>query len=135
MSLSDLPKLQNQLTKNANFWLSKWIFFVKNSLTADFGVSVGLTMTWFSEEILISNTCIRGSMCSAIKKSWKVSSNAHATELKLYEWSSCKKCVRYGDLNPIDNISAYLCCVYACFSQELLLYIIIEGLLPIIVSA
>ena len=30
-------------------------------------------MTWFSEEMLISNICIHGFMCSAIKKSWKVS--------------------------------------------------------------
>ena len=30
MSSSDLPKLQNQLTKNANFWVSKWFFYVKN---------------------------------------------------------------------------------------------------------
>ena len=42
-------------------------------MTADFGVLVGLTMTWFSEEMLISNISIRGFMCTAIKKSWKVS--------------------------------------------------------------
>ena len=30
-------------------------------------------MTCFSEEMLISNICIRGFMCSAIKKSWKLS--------------------------------------------------------------
>ena len=42
-------------------------------MSANFGVLVGLTMTWFSEEMLISNICIRGFMCSAIKKSWKVS--------------------------------------------------------------
>ena len=38
-------------------------------LSADFGVFVGLTMTCFREEMLISNICIRGFMCSAIKKS------------------------------------------------------------------
>ena len=43
-------------------------------MSANFGVLVGLTLTWFSEEMLIYNICIRGFMCSAIKKSWKVSS-------------------------------------------------------------
>ena len=43
-------------------------------LSAGFGLLVGFTMTWFSEEILISNICIRGFMCSVIKKSWTVSS-------------------------------------------------------------
>ena len=42
-------------------------------MLADFGVLVGLTLTWFSEEMLISNICIHGFMCSEIKKSWKVS--------------------------------------------------------------
>ena len=42
-------------------------------LSADFVVLVGLTTTWFSEGMLISNICIHGFMCSAIKKSWKVS--------------------------------------------------------------
>ena len=41
-------------------------------LSADFGLLVGLTMTCFCEEILTSNICMRGFMCSAIKKSWKV---------------------------------------------------------------
>ena len=36
-------------------------------------MSVGLTLTWFSKEMLISNIFICGFMCSAIKKSWKVS--------------------------------------------------------------
>ena len=57
------------------FWHRKVTLKVRNwhFLSADFGVLVGLMMTWFSEEMLISNICIRGLMCSAIKKSWKVS--------------------------------------------------------------
>ena len=42
-------------------------------MSANFGVLVGLTLTWYIEEMLTSNICIRGFMCSAIKKSWKVS--------------------------------------------------------------
>jgi hypothetical protein len=57
------------------FFRKIWIIFdIENSLwKSEIGVLVGLTMTWFSEEMLISNICIRGFMCSAIKKSWKVS--------------------------------------------------------------
>ena len=58
-----------------NFWHRKFTLKVRNwlFLSADFGVWVGLTMTWFSEKMLISDLCIHGLMCSAIKKSWKVS--------------------------------------------------------------
>ena len=52
-------------------------------MSANFGVLVGLTMTWFSEEMLASNICIRGFMCSAIKKSWKVSST-YVLQMVLY---------------------------------------------------
>ena len=38
-------------------------------LSPDFGVLVGLTTKWFSEEMLISNMCMHGFMCSAIEKS------------------------------------------------------------------
>ena len=36
--------------------------------------NLGMTMTWFSEKMLISNICIFGLMPNLIKKSWKVSS-------------------------------------------------------------
>ena len=58
------------------------IFDIENSLwKSEIGIFcrlileflVGLTMTWFSEEMLIYDICIRGFMCSAIKKSCKVS--------------------------------------------------------------
>ena len=42
-------------------------------MSANFGVLACLTLTWFSKEMLISNICIRGFMCSAIKNFWKVS--------------------------------------------------------------
>ena len=42
-------------------------------MSANFGVLVGLRVTWFSEEMLISNIFISGFMCAAIKKSWMVS--------------------------------------------------------------
>ena len=38
-----------------------------------FIILAGLTMTWFSEKMLISNGCIGGLMPYAIKKSQKVS--------------------------------------------------------------
>ena len=46
----------------------KWIW--ANFLTADFGVLVGLTMTWFSEEMLISNICIRGPFEFPTRHTW-----------------------------------------------------------------
>ena len=48
-------------------------------MSALFIILVGLTMTWYSENIPISNRCIRGLMPNFIKKSWTVSI-AHALE-------------------------------------------------------
>ena len=45
-------------------------------MSANFGVLVGLMMTWFSETILISNKFIGGVMPNLLKKSWMVS-NLH----------------------------------------------------------
>ena len=44
------------------------------NLSALFIILVGLMMTLFSDEMLISNRCIRGLMPNMIKKSWMVSS-------------------------------------------------------------
>ena len=38
-----------------------------------FIILIGLTMTWFSEKLLISTRCISGLMPNLIKKSWTVS--------------------------------------------------------------
>ena len=54
-----------------NFWHRKVTLKVRN--WHFFGGLVGLTTNWFNEEMLISNTCMHDFMCSAIKKSWKVS--------------------------------------------------------------
>ena len=48
-------------------------FYVAQFLSALCIISVSLTMTLFSEKILIFNRCISGSMPNLIKKSWKVS--------------------------------------------------------------
>ena len=42
-------------------------------LAALFNILVSLTMTLFSEKVLISNRCISGLMSNLIKKSWTVS--------------------------------------------------------------
>ena len=46
-------------------------------------ILVDLTMTLFSEKMLISNICIRGLMPNLIKKSWTVSRDAICTTLKI----------------------------------------------------
>ena len=51
--------------------LKVWIL---QSLRRLFIILVGLTMTWFSEKMLISNLCTHGLMPNLIKKSWTVSS-------------------------------------------------------------
>ena len=48
-------------------------------MSALFIILVGLTITWYSEKIPISNRCIRGLMPNLIKKSWTVSI-AHGLE-------------------------------------------------------
>ena len=53
------------------------------SLRRLFIILVGLTMTSFSEKMLISNICIRGLMPNLIKKSWTVSRDAICTTLKI----------------------------------------------------
>ena len=52
-----------------------------------------LTMTWFSEETLISNICIRDSMFSAIKKFWKVSNKNNLSMLKWLAYFKFKKLI------------------------------------------
>ena len=57
-----------------------WFLMLKNdfkvwilqSLRRLFIVLVGLTVTWFSEKMLISHRCIHGLMSNLIKKSWTV---------------------------------------------------------------
>ena len=46
-------------------------------------ILVGLTMTWFSEKMLISNICIGGLKPNLSKKSWTVS-NVHAATCTTY---------------------------------------------------
>ena len=52
----------------------KMLYFLK-FLSALFIILVGLTMTRFSEKMLICNRCIHGFMSILIKKSWTDSSN------------------------------------------------------------
>ena len=52
----------------------KMLYFLK-FLSALFIILVGLTMTRFSEKMLICNRCIHGFMSNLIKKSWTDSSN------------------------------------------------------------
>ena len=44
-----------------------------------FIILVGLTMTWFSEKMLISNKCRRDLMLNLMKKSWTVSNADYHT--------------------------------------------------------
>ena len=48
---------------------------ILQSLRRLFIILVGLTMTWFSEKMLISNICTHGLMTNLIKKSWTVSTS------------------------------------------------------------
>ena len=95
------------LTFKVNFLCQKLSESFSIFLTADFGVLVDLTMTWFSEEVFISNRCIHGFMCSAIKKSWKVST-IHVIEfvfigdpLNLF-WSQGRKKMSFLQYEHID---------------------------------
>ena len=51
-----------------------------------FIILVSLTMTWFSEKVLISTRCIHGFMSNLIKKSWTVS-KVEAKDKQLFELS------------------------------------------------
>ena len=57
-----------------------------------FIILVGLTMTWFSEKMLIFNTCRHSLMPNLIKKSWTVSnwqvSHLWIVQLALIVWAS-----------------------------------------------
>ena len=75
-----------------------------------FIILVGLTMTWFSEKMLIFNICRRGLMPNLIKKSWTVSS-LH-TYIRKYmkpeNWSR-KQCAPFTRYNLVFlwNKTAY----------------------------
>ena len=62
-----------------DFWCWKMTLKVQilQSLRRLFIILVGLTMTWFSEKMLIFNIRIRGLMPNLIKKSWTVSREEH----------------------------------------------------------
>ena len=53
---------------------------ILRSLTMLFIILVGLTMSLFSDEMLISHRCIRGLMPNLIKKSWTVP-NVHLIQI------------------------------------------------------
>ena len=59
-----------------DFWCQKMTLNVQilQTLRRLFIILVGLTMTWFSEKLLIFNICRCGLMPNLIKKSWTVSS-------------------------------------------------------------
>ena len=54
------------------FWFLKYFIYLKCAqfLSALFIILVSLTMTLFSEKVLISNRCINGLLPNLIKKSW-----------------------------------------------------------------
>ena len=56
-------------------WFSKYFIFENCAqfLSALFIIFVGLTITWYSEKMPISNRCMHGLMPNLIKKSWTVS--------------------------------------------------------------
>ena len=58
-----------------DLWCRKMTLNVQilQTLRRLFIISVGLTMTWFSEKMLIFNMCRHGLMPNLIKKSWTVS--------------------------------------------------------------
>ena len=66
MSLSDLPKLLRTL--------SMYVLATRRSLI----ILVGLTMTWFSEKLLISTRCLYGFMPNLDKKSWMVFNSTYS---------------------------------------------------------
>ena len=93
--------LNRKFTLNVRYW---------HFLSVDFGVLVGLTMTRFCEEMLISNICIHGFMCSAIKKSLKVS-NAYLPCHKS-DWNHAenpKLCLKYSCYVIVNPNSTYVC--------------------------
>ena len=51
-------------------------------------ILVGLTMTWYSEKMLISNICRRGLMPNLFKKSWTVSMLEVWSSRKIYRWGN-----------------------------------------------
>ena len=62
-------KIGDKLLKNKFFENQKCAQY----LLALFIIFVGLTMTWYSKKMSISNRCIRGLIPKLIKKSWTVS--------------------------------------------------------------